>query len=860
MKNVMNNTYLHAFITAVSAGVVFVLFIIICHIAPFGESTWLVYDMKRQYADFYSYYRTILSGDNNILYSPAIALGSGAVGFFTYYLSSPLLPILVFFDETKIPVAITLMIGIKLIIAAGCCDLFLTHYLCENEHTKENGSHPKTLVFALSYTYCAFIVSNCVNPMWLDVFALMPLVILMLDRLIEKKAKTGYIITLALMLWCNYYIAFMVCIFIVMWTATRLLMDKKEWIGKLIRVVICSFWAVCLDAVIMLPTILELIGSPKDIFILGLETTKGNLTIKDILIKMWFISYVGNDTIFGTPLIYAGTLTVFLVLLYLMNSLVKMKEKIMVVAMIAIFWISFAFDKVNLIWHAGMEPSGYPYREAFMYVFVCLICACTCFNKTDGIDVKRVFISGAVMAALFVYSLRSRHECIDTRFIVANSILIATVFVLVLLYVIFTTKGRFPRTDITQKIAKAILVMLICVQTGELLLNSWFVFAHETIINMDQISEYEDTVSKTRTAALAAKQDNGFYRMENMDPREQNDDMMYDYNGVTHYSSAGLLETRYFLQKMGFNDDGLYTDYGHDNTYTADSLLGIKYLISADGYRDGYEKIDDEGKSLYRNPYALSVASLTDEMPGDIDLPSFELQERLYENINSEHNEIFKDDIVWSERFARDGLPYMCYLCRAQCDGYVYVYIDEIEEYRQYLEIYEEDRFVDIYGNNASYKILNLGYHNKDDLFDVYVRTDVSDAHFGTAYIVSEDTDALKAAYESARVRDCEVKKLSSSRFEITLPEGIETLQGSGVITTFPYERGWKVKVNGKRIEPKCAYQTFLFIPTGEVAGGSVIEISYHPEGMAEGLIISAIAVIGIVLLHIIDKRKSKEC
>ena len=87
MKNVMNNTYLHAFITAVSAGVVFVLFIIICHIAPFGESTWLVYDMKRQYADFYSYYRTILSGDNNILYSPAIALGSGAVGFFTYYLS-----------------------------------------------------------------------------------------------------------------------------------------------------------------------------------------------------------------------------------------------------------------------------------------------------------------------------------------------------------------------------------------------------------------------------------------------------------------------------------------------------------------------------------------------------------------------------------------------------------------------------------------------------------------------------------------------------------------------------------------------------------------------------------------------------
>ena len=35
-----------------------------------------------------------------------------------------------------------------------------------------------------------------------------------------------------------------------------------------------------------------------------------------------------------------------------------------------------------------------------------------------------------------------------------------------------------------------------------------------------------------------------------------------------------------------------------------------------------------------------------------------------------------------------------------------------------------------------------------------------------------------------------------------------------------------------------------------------IIQMSYHPEGMAEGAIITLIAVIGIVLLNIIDRRK----
>ena len=854
----LGNPYTHSLVTAICTGAVFVLFIIICRITPFGDKTWLVYDMKRQYVDYYSYYKTLLSGENNILYSSAIALGAGAVGFYTYYLSSPALLLLVFFDRLHIPEAITLMIGIKIALSAGGCDLFMYHYIKRVNDGSIKGERVHTFIFAFSYAFCAFIISNSVNPMWLDVFAVMPISIWMLDRLIYEKAKIGYILSLAFMLWCNYYITFMICFFIVMWTCYRLIMEPKDFPGRLIRVGLCSFWAVCLDAVLLVPTAIELLGSPKDIFVLGLETTKGNLWIRDIAAKMWFLSYDRNQTIFGTPLIYAGALMVFMVFLYMMNSAVKTKEKLCMIIIGFIFWVSFAFDMVNLIWHAGMEPSGYPYREAFLYVFICLLCSCRCFNRLDGIDLKRVLLTMLLSVSVFMFVLTGDYDFVDRDFVVCNSILITLVFVFVFAYVFLTTGGRFPRTNKTKTIGKVVIIILIMVQMSELFLDSVYIYREQTFVNMLSKSDYEQIVGQTEKAAKVAALDEEYYHMDNMRPREQNDDMMYDYNGVTHYSSAGLLYTRYFLQRIGYNDDGLYTEYGHDNTMTADSLLGIRYLIGADGYRDAYQKVFDGEYSLHKNPYSLSVASLVDDKPELSDGNPFELQERIYSNITGLDAHIFDNAIMWKQVFAKDGISYLYCMCKTVKDGYVYMYLDGIEEYTQNLAVYINEDFLSGYGNSSSLKVLNLGYHKAGDVFDVYVRPDRKDAHLGTPYIVTEDIQELEACYDQARLRDCKVKELSSSEFLIDIPKDSLTENTRGVTLTIPYEKGWKVKVNGTKTEYDRVYDAFMFIPLKSTDSDISIEMSYIPEGMTEGISISVIAILGIILLIIMDRRQEE--
>ena len=65
----------------VLAGVMYLLLIRHNAIVPFGDNTWIMLDLKRQYIDYYAYYQRIFSGQEGILYSFETTLGSGMVGF-----------------------------------------------------------------------------------------------------------------------------------------------------------------------------------------------------------------------------------------------------------------------------------------------------------------------------------------------------------------------------------------------------------------------------------------------------------------------------------------------------------------------------------------------------------------------------------------------------------------------------------------------------------------------------------------------------------------------------------------------------------------------------------------------------------
>ena len=72
INNKNNKNKIKIWICIVSFAVPFMMMLVLCairHIAPFGDNTFLYLDMKRQYVDFYSYYKSVFTGKNDFIYT-----------------------------------------------------------------------------------------------------------------------------------------------------------------------------------------------------------------------------------------------------------------------------------------------------------------------------------------------------------------------------------------------------------------------------------------------------------------------------------------------------------------------------------------------------------------------------------------------------------------------------------------------------------------------------------------------------------------------------------------------------------------------------------------------------------------------
>ena len=96
---------------------------------PFGEKTWLLWDQDVQYADYFQYLKNVLTGEAHIGYSFSKSLGGSLVGVFAYYLVSPLNLLVVFFQDTQIPLFIYIITAIKV----GLCGVTAAFFSCTME-------------------------------------------------------------------------------------------------------------------------------------------------------------------------------------------------------------------------------------------------------------------------------------------------------------------------------------------------------------------------------------------------------------------------------------------------------------------------------------------------------------------------------------------------------------------------------------------------------------------------------------------------------------------------------------------------------------------------------------------------------
>uniref|UniRef100_UPI00115A1017 YfhO family protein n=1 Tax=Staphylococcus aureus TaxID=1280 RepID=UPI00115A1017 len=78
------------------------------------------------------------------------------------------------------------------------------------------------------------------------------------------------------------------------------------------------------------------------------------------------------------------------------------------------------------------------------------------------------------------------------------------------------------------------------------------------------------------------------------------------------------------------------------------------------------------------------------------------------------------------------------------------------------------------------------------------------------------------------------------------------------LVTTIPYDKGWRVKIDGKKVTPKAFKDAFLSVPVS--AGTHTIQFSYLPEGLIPGIVLFVLCTGGFVAyVTLIPARRNRK-
>lgn len=875
--------FLNRFILfSMSLALIGILFVfMIFKLFPFGDTTVLRMDLYHQYGPLFVEFYDRVTHFKSFLYSWESGGGSSFLGNYFNYLSSPISFLIFLFDRNQVGYAITTLVIVKGVLSAGT----FTYFLKKSFNTHSYAS----ACFGVFYAFSGYFLAYYWNIMWIDGMIWLPLVALGIEKIInEGKCKT-YILSLSILLFSSYYIGYMTCIFSVIYFFVYYIANKEfsdkiniysekqkplktffnnRFVNSVVKFGLSSLFVGVLCACFLIPVyfILQSCSATSDSFP---STVEQNFNLIDMLSSHLAglettIRSSGDDVL---PNIYCGILPTILLPLYLINRKIGLKEKAAYVVMLIFFIVSFDCNILDFMWHAMHLPNDLPFRYSFLYVFILLIMTFRCLMKFKGIEYRDIMATGILLMFLVLYYQKNPTNKIS-GFTIYASLIFIMVWTLVLLVI---KKENFSKFVIGITIA--------CMTFCEVIVSD----SKSYLFTQEQTPYVEKMDTMSEAVNYLKEKDNGFYRTELTYLNTRMDPCMYNYNGMSVFSSMAYEDYSQSQYSLGMFGNRINSYTYNTQTPVYNMMYGIKYLIkdssSLDLSENYYEKIyttkDKDKTPIYQNKYSLPIAFVTSKTVGDWDNSEgnpFDVQEDLIDKATGVSNVFVPveytqtnsyssvcEDVTENGTYFVDSIEEnsggsVDITFKSVKNGNVYVYIDssEIEN----VNYYWNEGINTTYQSITEPYILDLGYHNAGD--EIKAAIDLNGVTSGSAsfniYAYNIDDTVLQSAYEMLSLGQLEVTKHSDTKIEGTINAGYDGY----LYTSIPYDAGWSVYIDGQKVKTfdigDCQLATAI------KHGKHDVKIIYSPKGLAYGLTISACGWVGIFgygLLRRIKKAKA---
>lgn len=874
-------------------GMLFVM--LISKYAPFGNYSMLYSDMYHQYYPFYVEFRRALIQGKGLLYTWSVGMGMDYLGLIAYYLASPLNLLCVLVPEGWLLGLFSLLVPIKLGLAGLFFAIFLSRIFGRSDFSIS--------VFGGFYGLCAWALGFQWNVMWLDGFALLPLVALGTVALLRERKFLLYTLSLFLTLFANYYVGLFSCIFVFLLFFVYQICrwgGWKKFFLDLVWIAFFSVLAIGMASILELPALAALQTTQSSVnqfpkgFRLNIASSQDIWGLLDAMRQV--IGNMGGalEPNFkeGLPNVYCGIFSVMLMMLYLMEGGVKLRDKLCAVVLLIFFNLSFIIRQLDYIWHGFHFTNMIPYRFSFLYSFVVLYMAYRAWDKRSSFRVWKIILAGILAAAVLACS----NELMSTVPVTLGSfsfncpVYFLYNLLFLLLYITAMLSGRveydLPEEPTREELAYVRLEKIRQRRRAGILLLS--VMGLELIANLicfglyftgTGISNYPKGTDKTASVIRymwEREKDEPFFRAETTHSQTLNDGALNGYNGASAFTSSANVHTTLFMQTLGYGAKNTYNRYlFEESSPVANLFLGLKYMLE----RDGKDKqsvyfscVNEFGSTrLYENQYWLPLGFLTESTLADLtfdrDIDPFQfqnqlfssatgIQENVWQSINGENLNITSNGVTLDNWNATGQCKYsaaaassdIVYHYTVPQAGFVCVRLDLPKRNDYYISINGEEKLKE---SISLPQMMAVGDVNAGD--EVTLRIVCKSGESSTVNVKAAvlDEDCFRRGYQALSASMLELTDFQSTRVTGTIQCNRDGL----LYTSIPQNGNWKVLVDGAEAEIRLVGECMIGVPLTQ--GTHTVRFVYQNAAFSLGWKISFLCA-GVLALTVWLGRRKK--
>lgn len=871
--------------------------------APFGNSSILMSDMYHQYYPFFKEFRrTLLAGDS-LLYNWNLGMGVDYLALIAYYVASPLNLLSVLVPEQWLLGFFSLLVPVKL----GLAGLFFGIFL-KKTFQKNDWSVP---LFSAFYGLCAWALGYQWNIMWLDTFALLPLVVLGMLALLQQRRFVLYTTTLFLSIVSNYYIGLFTCIFVALsffcYEICRCHSFRK-FLADLGLMAVFSALAIAMTAFLEWPAYTALGNTYSSVnqfptgFKLNIAKDNTLLGLLDGMRQVAGNTAGGISPTFkeGLPNLYCGIFTLILGMQFFMSKKFSIREKLCHAFLLIFFMLSFLIRQLDYIWHGFHFTNMIPYRFSFLFSFVMLVMAYRAYLIHENCQIWKTILSGLlVLGIIFCSDLR-----LEPIYLIYNLVFLLAYTVLAL-----GKKRRVKAAeahtdeldaDAAEDVPPAkeqlhwnrtlstLLLLTMGLELGCNVVNFGVNFGGTNVSNYPKGTE---STAQVIDHLKEREKDSDFFRTEFTHTQTLNDDALNGLSGITMFSSSANVRCTKFMAALGYGARPNYNRYSYEEgSPVSDLFLNMKYLISRDGTpldSAFFEPVYSVGDvSLLENKAYLPLGFATQIGLEELDVEgsiygTFAFQNRLFSAATGIQDDVFQVIRTYTAEPAPESADKIK-VTQKGTGGEISYSTTDTQEYAEVSFVVPQDGDVTIRisapkrNNLKVYKNAQTPEDRKAPLFSEKISL-TQMMHVGNCAAGDVITVAFQCpANETGTItltgavlhNDLYlegVQLLQKSVLDITSMDGaamsgtISVEENSLLYTSIPYDDNWVVELDGTRIKPVAVMNSMvgLYLEPGT----HEVTFTYHNTAFYQGSVISMGALVlflGITALASVRRKKGK--